>query len=72
MDKKKYDHLSDLRLLHDWSDLETIRAYINKRLFERIVTNDEAVEKSRFLPHHLSTKPGTELLYIGETLTLMS
>ena len=46
-------------LLHDWSDLETRRANINRRLFEWIVTDDTAVETSHIA---LNTSWATELL----------
>ena len=65
--KKKHDRISDLMLLHDWSDLETRRANIDRRLFSRIIADDAAVDKNKFLPHHSehNTRHGATRFHIN-------
>jgi hypothetical protein len=50
--RKKFDHISDLMLLHVWPDLETRRANIDRHLFNRIITDDAAVDRDKYLPYH--------------------
>ena len=64
---KKHDRISDLMLLCDWPDLETRRANIARLLLHRIIADDAAVDKTKFLPHHSehNTRHGATSFHIN-------